>query len=157
MLLGDQDRSRWDPLLIRRGLAAIARADALEQAVGPYQLQAAIAACHARAASVDGTDWARIAALYAVLARVQPSPVVELNRAVAVAMHAGPAAGLLIVDALLHHKALRSYQWRPAVRGDLLAQLGRRAEAQQEFERAAALAGNERERTFLLERADNLR
>jgi predicted RNA polymerase sigma factor len=153
VLLGDQDRSRWDPLLIRRGLAAIARAEALEQAVGPYQLQAAIAACHARAASVDGTDWARIAALYAVLARVQPSPVVELNRAVAVSMHEGPAAGLAMVDALRNDKALQRYQWLHSVRGDLLERLGRREEAREAFVQAAELAGNERERALLLERA----
>ncbi len=157
VLLAAQDRTRWDALLIHRGLAALVRAEALAPAAGSYQLQAAIAACHARAVHAQDTDWARIASLYGELARVAPSPVVELNRAVAVAMHAGPAAGLALVDALLDNKALRSYHWLPAVRGDLLAQLERRAEACAEFERAAALAGNERERTFLLERADSLR
>lgn len=157
VLLADQDRSRWDALLIRRGLAALARAESLAPRAGPYQLQASMAACHARAVRAQDTDWARIAALYGELARVAPSPVVELNRAVAVAMHAGPAAGLLIVDALLQHKALRDYHWLPSVRGDLLARLGRRSEACAEFERAAGLAGNERERTFLLERAHSLR
>lgn len=157
VLLAVQDRSRWDALLIHRGLAALARAQTLAPAAGPYQLQAAIAACHARAVRAQDTDWARIAALYGELSRMAPSPVVELNRAVAVAMHAGPAAGLLIVDALVHHKALRGYHWLPSVRGDLLARLGRDAEARAEFERAAALAGNERERTFLLERAMSLR
>ncbi|MDP3203490.1 MAG: RNA polymerase sigma factor [Hydrogenophaga sp.] len=157
VLLADQDRSRWDALLIRRGLAALARAQTLAPTAGPYQWQAAIAACHARAVRAQDTDWENIAALYAGLARVAPSPVVELNRAVAVAMHAGPAAGLLIVDALLQHKALRDYHWLPSVRGDLLARLGRDAEACAEFERAASLAGNERERTFLLERAMSLR
>jgi RNA polymerase sigma factor (sigma-70 family) len=157
VLLAVQDRSRWDALLIRRGLAALARAQSLGSAPGTYQLQASIAACHARAVRAQDTDWARIAALYGELARVAPSPVVELNRAVAVAMHAGPAAGLLIVDALVQHKALQAYHWLPSVRGDLLARLGRDAEARAEFERAAALAGNERERTFLLERAQSLR
>jgi RNA polymerase sigma factor (sigma-70 family) len=157
VLLADQDRSRWDALLIHRGLAALARAESLAPTAGPYQLQAALAACHARAVRAQDTDWAHIAELYGELARVAPSPVVELNRAVAVAMHAGPAAGLLIADALLHQKALRDYHWLPSVRADLLARLGRDAEARAEFERAAALAGNERERTFLLERADSLR
>ncbi|MDM7944028.1 MAG: sigma-70 family RNA polymerase sigma factor [Hydrogenophaga sp.] len=157
VLLVEQDRSRWDTLLIRRGLASLACAEALAPEAGSYQLQAAIAACHARALRATQTDWARIAALYGELARVAPSPVVELNRAVAVAMHAGPAAGLLIVDALVQHKALRHYHWLPSVRGDLLERLGRRPEARAEFERAAALASNERERTFLLERADSLR
>lgn len=157
VLLAAQDRKRWDALLIRRGLAALASAQALAPMAGPYQLQAAIAACHARAVRAQDTDWAGIAALYSELARVAPSPVVELNRAVAVSMHAGPAAGLAIVDTLLDDKALRHYHWLPAVRADLLAQLGRRAEARAEFDRAAALAGNERERTFLLERAESLR
>jgi RNA polymerase sigma factor (sigma-70 family) len=156
VLLGDQDRSRWDHLLIRRGLAALDRADQLATAPGPYHLQAAIAACHARALRAADTDWARIAALYGELARVSPSPVVELNRAVAVSMHAGPAAGLVLVDALLKHKALRQYHWLPSVRGDLLAKLGREGEARTEFERAAELAGNEREKAFLLERANSL-
>ena len=156
VLLTDQDRSRWDRLLIHRGLAALARADALAQPGGPYQLQAAIAACHARAAVAEDTDWARISALYATLMQVAPSPVVELNRAVAVAMHQGPAAGLAIVDALRDDKALRQYQWLPSVRGDLLARLGRREEARAEFEHAAALAGNAREKALLLERAARL-
>lgn len=153
VLLADQDRARWDKLLIRRGLAALDRADLLTATPGAYQLQAAIAACHARAQRAGDTDWSRIAALYGELARVSPSPVVELNRAVAVAMHAGPAAGLVLVDALLKEKALQRYQWLPSVRGDLLEKLGRRDEARAEFQRAAELAGNEREKAFLLERA----
>jgi RNA polymerase sigma factor (sigma-70 family) len=153
VLLADQDRTRWDGLLIRRGLAALDRADLLTTTPGPYQLQAAIAACHARAQRAKDTDWSRIAALYGELARVAPSPVVELNRAVAVAMHAGPAAGLVLVDALMKEKALQRYQWLPSVRGDLLEKLGRREEARAEFERAAELAGNQREKAFLLERA----
>jgi RNA polymerase sigma factor (sigma-70 family) len=157
VLLSEQDRTRWDWLLIRRGLAALARAEALGEDAGPYQLQAAIAACHARAERTESTDWARIAALYGRLARVAPSPVVELNRAVAVAMHQGPAAGLAMVDALRDEKALQQYQWLPGVRGDLLARLGRRAEAAAEFERAAALAGNAREKALLQERAQVLR
>ena len=157
VLLAEQDRSRWDPLLVRRGLDALDRADRLTTAPGPYHLQAAIAACHARALRAADTDWARIAALYGELARVSPSPVVELNRAVAVSMHAGPAAGLVLVDALMDHKALRQYHWLPSVRGDLLARLGRHAEAREEFVRAAELAGNEREKTFLMERAHRLK
>jgi RNA polymerase sigma factor (sigma-70 family) len=157
VLLAEQDRSRWDPLLVRRGLDALDRADRLTTAPGPYHLQAAIAACHARALRAADTDWARIAALYGELARVSPSPVVELNRAVAVSMHAGPAAGLVLVDALMDHKALREYHWLPSVRGDLLARLGRHAEARSEFVRAAELAGNEREKTFLMERAHRLK
>lgn len=156
VLLAEQDRSRWDALLVRRGLDALHRADRLTTAPGPYHLQAAIAACHARALRAADTDWARIAALYGELARVSPSPVVELNRAVAVSMHAGPAAGLVLVDALMAHKALRQYHWLPSVRGDLLARLGRHAEARTEFVRAAELAGNEREKTFLMERARRL-
>ncbi|MGV3728198.1 RNA polymerase sigma factor [Hydrogenophaga sp.] len=156
VLLAEQDRSRWDPLLIRRGLDALDRADRLTTAPGAYHLQAAIAACHARALRAADTNWARIAALYGELARVSPSPVVELNRAVAVSMHAGPAAGLVLVDALMDHKALRQYHWLPSVRGDLLARLGRHAEARTEFVRAAELAGNEREKTFLMERAHRL-
>jgi RNA polymerase sigma factor (sigma-70 family) len=156
VLLTVQDRSRWDHLLIRRGLAALARAEALARPGGPYQLQAAIAACHARAAVAEDTDWARISALYDTLMQVAPSPVIELNRAVAVAMHQGPAAGLAIVDALRDDKALRQYQWLPSVRGDLLAKLGRIAEARVEFEQAAALAGNQREKALLLERAARL-
>jgi RNA polymerase sigma factor (sigma-70 family) len=157
VLLPAQDRARWDRLLIRRGLAALDRAQALGGSAGRYALQAAIAACHARAPSADDTDWRRICELYEQLARVAPSPVVELNRAVAVSMAAGPAAGLEIVDTLAGDKSLRHYQWLPSVRGDLLARLGRDAEACAEFERAAALASNARERALLLERADALR
>ena len=157
VLLLDQDRARWDQLLIRRGLAALARAEATAAAVGrvpgPYVLQAAIAACHARAREADRTDWARIAALYAALAQLQPSPVVELNRAVAVGMAHGPAAGLELVDRLLAESSLAAYHLLPAVRGDLLAKLGRHGEARAEFERAASLTRNARERTLLLERA----
>ncbi|HYD80181.1 MAG TPA: RNA polymerase sigma factor [Paucimonas sp.] len=153
VLLLDQDRARWDHLLIRRGLAALGRADSLGSVPGPYMLQAAIAACHARARSAEETDWKRIAALYEVLAQVSPSPVVELNRAVAVGMAFGPAAGLEIIDALSAERSLRQYQWLPSVRGDLLAKLGRTAEARAEFERAAGLARNARERELLLERA----
>ncbi len=156
VLLLDQDRARWDHLLIRRGLAALRRAEALGGAQGAYALQAGIAACHARAGVAGQTDWVRIAALYEVLAQVAGSPVVELNRAVAVAMAYGPQAGLDIVDRMRAEPALRSYQWLPSVRGDLLAKLGRDAEARGEFERAAALARNARERDFLLERAQAL-
>ncbi|MCW5649879.1 MAG: RNA polymerase sigma factor [Ramlibacter sp.] len=160
VLLMAQDRSRWDALLIRRGLAALARADelarALGQPLGPYALQAGIAACHARARTGEETDWPRIAAQYDALAQVAPSPVVELNRAVAVGMAFGPAAGLEILDALAGEKALKHYQWLPSVRGDLLAKLGRHDEARQEFERAAALAGNARERELLLARAGEM-
>jgi RNA polymerase sigma factor (sigma-70 family) len=156
VLLADQDRSRWDPLLIRRGLAALERAAALGGPPGPYQLQAAIAACHARATRVEDTDWARIAALYAELAEVMPSPVVALNRAVAVAMHEGPAAGLAIVEDLRGHKALQRYHWLHAVRGDLLARLDRRDEARAAFEQAASLATNEREKAHLRARAASL-
>ncbi|NML47840.1 sigma-70 family RNA polymerase sigma factor [Ramlibacter sp. G-1-2-2] len=152
ILLQDQDRARWDHLLIRRGLAALAQAEALGG--GIYTLQAAIAACHARAPTAADTDWARIAAIYFELARIVPSPVVELNRAVAVGMAQGPAAGLEIIDRLRADKALRNYQWLPSVRGDLLSKLGRHAEAREEFLRAAELAGNERERELLLARAD---
>jgi RNA polymerase sigma factor (sigma-70 family) len=153
VLLLDQDRARWDQLLIRRGLAALARAEALERAPGPYALQAAIAACHARARTGDETDWARIAALYAALAQLAPSPVVELNRAVAVAMAFGPAAGLKLVDALASDPLLSGYHLLPSVRGDLLAKLGRLDEARAEFMRAAALTRNARERALLLARA----
>jgi RNA polymerase sigma factor (sigma-70 family) len=153
VLLLDQDRSRWDHLLIRRGLAALRRAEALGGALGPYALQAAIAACHARALTAEETDWPRIAALYATLASVAPSPVVELNRAVAVAMAFGPAAGLPIVDALGGEPALRGYHLLPTVRGDLLVRLGRPDEARAEFERAASLTRNNRERALLLARA----
>ncbi|HEY0887931.1 MAG TPA: RNA polymerase sigma factor [Ramlibacter sp.] len=156
VLLLEQDRSRWDALLIRRGLAALARAQAFGGAAGPYALQAAIAACHARARAAGDTDWQRICGLYEDLARVAPSPVVELNRAVAVCMARGPDAALAIVDTLAGDPALRAYQWLPSVRGDLLVRLGRRAEARAEFERAAALAGNERERQFLLQRVQEL-
>jgi RNA polymerase sigma-70 factor (ECF subfamily) len=153
ILLLDQDRARWDRLLISRGLAALERSEALGGALGPYALQAAIAACHARARTVEETDWTRIAALYDALGRVTPSPVVELNRAVAVAMAFGPAAGLPIADALTREPSLQDYHLLPAVRGDLLAKLGRDDEARGEFERAASLTRNERERTVLLERA----
>jgi predicted RNA polymerase sigma factor len=153
VLLLDQDRARWDQLLIRRGLAALTRAEELGGSLGAYALQAAIAACHARARTADETDWRRIAALYALLARVAPSPVVELNRAVAVAMASGPAAGLALVDALVEEPSLKAYHLLPSVRGDLLARLGRHHEAKAEFERAAALTRNERERTLLLARA----
>lgn len=154
ILLADQDRKRWDPLLIRRGLTALERAGSLGGGRGIYVLQAAIAACHARARAPQETDWPRIAALYAVLAEVAPSPVVELNRAVAVAMADGPAAGLAIVDRLQGEKAMRAYQWLPGVRGDLLVKLGRHAEARKEFLRAAELAGNAREKELMLARAD---
>jgi len=153
VLLADQDRRRWDRLLIRRGLRALARAESIGGAPGPYRLQAEIAACHARAADVAATDWARIAALYAELARIAPSPVVELNRAVAVAMADGPAAGLAIADALRGEPALANYHWLPSVRGELLRRLGRVDEARAEFEHAAAMAGNARERELLRERA----
>ena len=153
ILLPDQDRSRWDPLLIRRGLTALERIEKLGGAHGPYALQAAIAACHARARTVDTTDWQRIAALYASLSRVLPSPVVELNRAVAVAMASGPEAGLALVDALADEPLLRHYHLLPSVRGDLLSRLERHAEARDEFERAASLARNARERRLLQERA----
>lgn len=153
VLLLDQDRSRWDPLLIRRGLAALARSEALGGASGPYALQAALAACHARARHADDTDWEQIVALYDALAQVAPSPVVELNRAVAVGMAFGPAAGLEIVDALAADPALARYHWLPSVRGDLLAKLGQRAEAQAEFQRAADMTLNAREREMLLARA----
>jgi RNA polymerase sigma factor (sigma-70 family) len=153
VLLLDQDRGRWDHLLIRRGLAALERAERLGGALGPYALQAAIAACHARARTPAETDWARIAALYDALARLAPSPVVELNRAVAVAMAFGPAAGLELVDALASEPLLERYHLLPSVRGDLLAKLGRVEEARREFERAAALTRNARERALLLDRA----
>jgi predicted RNA polymerase sigma factor len=152
VLLLEQNRARWDRLLIGRGLAALARAEGLGGAQGPYALQAAIAACHARAASADETDWPRIAALYAALGQVTPSPVIELNRAVAVAMALGAAAGLALVDALQDEPRLAHYHLLPSVRGDLLARLGRHDEARAEFERAAALTKNARERAFLLAR-----
>jgi predicted RNA polymerase sigma factor len=152
----EQDRARWDHLLIRRGLAALERAEALGGALGPYALQAAIAACHARARTPGETDWTRIASIYDALAQVAPSPVVELNRAVAVGMAFGPAVALEIIDALRHEKSLQNYQWLPSVRGDLLARLGRNEEARAEFERAASLAVNARERDLLLERVQAL-
>ncbi len=153
VLLLDQDRARWDHLLIRRGLAALERAEATGGTLGPYTVQAAIAACHARAHTAEQTDWARIAALYDALAQLAPSPVVELNRAVAIAMAFGPAAGLDLVDALLSESALKNYHLLPSVRGDLLVKLGREDEARVEFERAALLTQNTRERTLLLGRA----
>lgn len=153
ILLLDQNRARWDQLLIRRGLAALERAQALGGAAGKYALQAAIAACHARAPTALETDWMRIAALYQALVEREPSPVVELNRAVAVSMALGPAAGLAIVDELCHEPALSKYHLLPSVRGDFLVKLGRLDEARVEFERAAALTKNERERTLLTERA----
>ncbi len=153
VLLLDQDRARWDRLLIRRGLLALERAEKLGGARGPYALQAAIAACHARAKAAYQTDWPRIAGLYAALVRSLPSPVVELNRAVAVGMAFGPEAGLAIVDTLMDEPALKSYHLLPSVRGDLLARLGRRDEARVEFERAATLTRNTRERELLMERA----
>ncbi|WP_049623960.1 RNA polymerase sigma factor [Frateuria defendens] len=152
VLLPEQNRALWDRLAIRRGLDALARAERLGGALGPYALQAAIAACHARAPATEDTDWSRIAALYALLARAAPSPVVELNRAVAVSMAEGPAAGLALIDALRDDPALANYHLLPAARGDLLARLGRHAEARGEFERAAELALNARERAWLLER-----
>ena len=154
VLLMDQNRARWDRLLINRGLAALTRAEALGGALGPYALQAAIAACHARALTAEATNWERIAALYDALAELLPSPVVELNRAVAVAMAYGPAAGLELVDALADEPSLQSYPFLPAVRGDLLAKLGRHREASVEFQRAASLTQNARDRELLLERAD---
>ena len=153
VLLLDQDRGRWDPLHISRGLAALDRAEELGGALGPYTLQAAIAACHARARTAADTDWARIAALYDALAQLVPSPVVELNRAVAVGMAFGPAAGLELVDALASEPMLKTYHLLPSARGDLLEKLGRSAEARAEFERAASLTQNARERALLLERA----
>ena len=153
ILLLDQNRARWDRMLIQRGLAALDRAEKLGGANGPYALQAAIAACHARALTADATDWARIATLYAALATVMPSPIVELNRAVAVAMAFGPAAGLALVDTLADEKSLAQYHLLPSVRGDFLLKLDRQAEARVEFERAASLARNTRERKLLLDRA----
>ncbi|MGZ3445264.1 MAG: RNA polymerase sigma factor [Myxococcaceae bacterium] len=153
ILLLDQDRSRWDQLLVRRGLAALARAEANAHPLGPYTLQAAISACHARARTGDQTDWKRIVALYDALVEITHSPVVELNRAVAVSMAFGPAAGLELVDALIDEPALHAYHLLPSVRGDLLAKLGRTDEARAEFERAALQAQNGRERALLLARA----
>ena len=153
VLLLDQNRARWDQLLIRRGLAALERAEQLDGASGPYALQAAIAACHARARVADDTDWARIASLYDALARRTPSPIVELNRAVAHSMAFGPEAGLSLVDALTSAPALKGYHLLPSVRGDLLMKLGRFEEARAELERAATLTRNVRERDLLLDRA----
>ncbi len=157
ILLLDQSRARWDQLLIRRGLAALARAEACGeesgQGIGPYGLQAALAACHARARTAEETDWARIVGHYGQLAELTPSPVVDLNRAVALAMLFGPAAGLEVVDALASEPALKAYHLLPSVRGDLLKKLGRYDEARVEFERAASLTRNEQERKLLLERA----
>jgi RNA polymerase sigma factor (sigma-70 family) len=156
VLLLDQDRARWDHVLIGRGLTALRRAEELSGALGPYALQAAIAACHARARAAAQTDWERIAALYDALAQLTPSPVVELNRAVAIAMAFGPAEGLELVDELTSEPALRGYHLLPSVRADLLAKLGRLAEARSELERAALLTQNARERRLLLERAAGL-
>jgi RNA polymerase sigma factor (sigma-70 family) len=153
VLLGDQDRSRWDHLLVQRGLAALRRAQELGGALGPYTLQAAIAACHAQAQSVEETNWPKIVALYDALAALTGSPVVELNRAVAVTMAFGPEAGLELVDSLAEEPALHGYHLLPGVRGDILVRLGRIAEACEEFERAADLCGNDREREMLLSRA----
>jgi RNA polymerase sigma factor (sigma-70 family) len=157
VLLLDQDRGKWNQLLIHHGLAALERADALGGPKGPYRLQASIAACHARAGVADDTDWKRIASLYDELSAVMPSPVVELNRAMAVAMAYGAAEGLEIVDGLLESGALKSYHLLPAARGDLLEKLGRDAEAAEWFERAAALTRNEREKALLSSRAARLK
>jgi RNA polymerase sigma factor (sigma-70 family) len=153
VLLPDQDRARWDQMLIRRGLAALAHAEAIGRGFGPYALQAAIAACHARARRAEDTDWPRISALYDALAQLAPSPVVELNRAVALCMAFGPETGLEVVDALLGEPALKHYHLLPSVRGDFLFRLGRKVEARAEFARAATLTQNERERDLLLARA----
>jgi RNA polymerase sigma factor (sigma-70 family) len=153
ILLLEQNRARWDQMLIRRGFAALARAEALGGEEGPYTLQAAIAACHARARKAEETDWSRIASLYEALARLLPSPVVELNRAVALAMAFGPAVGLELVDTLTDEPSLKTYHLLPSVRGDLLAKLARHEEARIEFERAASLTRNVRERALLLQRA----
>ena len=153
VLLADQDRARWDHLLVQRGLARLRRAEGLSGALGPYTLQAAIAACHAGTRSVEETDWPRIVALYDGLAALTGSPVVELNRAVAVTMAFGPEAGLELIDSLADEPALRGYHLLPGVRGDVLVRLGRLGEARQEFERAADLCENERERELLLSRA----
>ncbi len=156
ILLMDQNRARWDHQAIRRGLAALARAEALGPP-GPYTLQAAIAACHARAAAAEDTDWARIAALYGALAAIQPSPVVELNRAVAVGMAEGPAAGLAILEAIAAEPAMKAYHLLPAAQGDMLEKLGRKAEAGAAFARAAAMTRNQRERAVMLKRAAECR
>jgi RNA polymerase sigma factor (sigma-70 family) len=153
VLLLDQDRARWDYVLIRRGLDALSRAESLGGAAGPYAMQAAIAACHARARTGEETDWERIASLYETLARLTPNPVIELNRAVAIAMARGPAAGLALVDTLVSERSLEKYHLLPSVRGDLLAKLGRAPEARAELHRAASLTRNARERELLLARA----
>jgi RNA polymerase sigma factor (sigma-70 family) len=153
VLLLDQDRGRWDPLLIVRGLRALERAEGLPRPLGPYGLQAAIAACHARAIRAEETDWIRIAALYEVLAQIAPSPIVELNRAVAIAMAFGPEAGLAVIDEIADEPALAKYHLLPSARGDLLEKSGRHEEAASEFRRAAELTNNERERELLLSRA----
>jgi predicted RNA polymerase sigma factor len=153
VLLFDQDRAQWDQLLIRRGLTALERAAKLHAAQGPYVLQAEIAACHARARAPEETDWRRIVTLYSTLAEVTPSPIVELNRAVAVGMAFGPAAGLELVDVLVADGSLNSYHLLPSVRGDLLKKLSRFEEARAEFERAASLTRNAREQDLLLQRA----
>ena len=153
ILLLEQNRAQWDQLLIRRGLAALDRAESLRQAPGPYTLQASIAACHARARTPEETDWNRIAGLYSDLSRTMPNPVVDLNRAVAVSMASGPQAGLDLIDELIPHDSLKSYHLLPTVRGDLLFKLGRLGEARTEFERAASLTRNGRERELLLRRA----
>jgi predicted RNA polymerase sigma factor len=153
ILLLDQDRGRWDQLLIRRGLAALQRAEELRGVLGPYALQAAIAACHARARTAAETNWEQIAALYEALAQLTPSPIVELNRAVAVAMAFGPAAGLELIEKLMSEPSLKAYHLLPSVRGDFLFKLRRYPEAEEEFHRAASLTQNSREREFLLGRA----
>jgi len=155
ILLLDQDRARWDRLLIRRGLAALERAQSLTAHLGPYALQAALAACHARARTAEETDWVRIVGLYGELTRLTPSPIVELNRAVALSMHMGPEAGLRVVDALASEPMLKTYHLLPSVRGDLLVKLGRHVEARAEFERAAALTQNAQEQALLLKRASD--
>lgn len=155
ILLLDQERARWDRLFIRRGLAALERAQSLTAHLGPYALQAALAACHARARTAEETDWARIVGLYGELARLMPSPIVELNRAVALSMHMGPEAGLRVVDALASEPMLKTYHLLPSVRGDLLVKLGRHVEARAEFERAAALTQNAQEQALLLKRASD--
>ena len=157
ILLLDQNRAQWNRLLINRGLAALARAEKLGGALGPYTLQAAIAACHGRARTAEETDWDQIAALYDALAQLVPSPIVELNRAVALAMAYGPAVGLALVDLLRAEPSLATYHLLPSVRGDLLTRLARFEEAAAEFVRAAALTQNEREREFLLHRAHTAR
>jgi predicted RNA polymerase sigma factor len=157
VLLMDQNRALWDQLLIRRGLAALERCRKLGRPLGPYSLQAAITACHAQARSAAETEWPRIAALYEALSRVAPSPIVELNRAVAISMAFGPAFGLQIMDRLNKEPSLQAYHLLPSVRGDLLAKLRRNAEACAEFERAASMTRNERERALLLNRAEECR